>query len=91
MIAFGIALSETRRIDCRFSAKGDGGALAGPAERNTGLVVAVIAIGADERRGVMAMTITAMTNTASVPAASAITRVFDPVSTSTSVGPSSDG
>ena len=91
MIALGIALNDARRIDCRLLATGDDGALAGPAERNTGLVVAVRAIGADGRRGVTAMTIAATMNTASVPAASAITRAFDPVSTSASVGPSSDG
>lgn len=56
-----------------------------------GVVVAVSAIGADDLRGVIAMIIAATTKTAKVPVASAMTRELEPVSTSTSVGPSSDG
>jgi hypothetical protein len=53
--------------------------------------VAVRASGPDDRRGVTAMIIAATMRIASVPVASAMTRAFDPVSTSTFVGPSSDG
>jgi hypothetical protein len=90
-IALGIALNDARRIDCRLSVAGANSALTCVAGRNIGVVVAVSAIGADDLRGVIATIMAATTMTANVPVASAKTRVFEPVSMSTFVGPSSDG
>ena len=58
---------------------------------DTGVVVALSAIGLDDVRGVMAITSPATATTASAPMASAARWLDDPVSMSALVGPSSDG
>ena len=91
-IVLGMALKDARRNDCRLSGEFDARVVAcADEDTRTGVVVAVSASGAEDRRGVIAMIIAATIRTARVPVASATTRAFEPVSTSTFVGPSSDG
>ena len=59
--------------------------------RVLGVVVALTATGDEEPRGVTATIMAATTTMAKVPVRSAATRKLEPVSTSTLVGPSSDG